>query len=215
MSAFISNSYYKKDTKDLGSFVKTFRVRDKKNVKHITKKTRDWKRVAIDRIKMAQFYEAKERLQDSHFIIDIVISKLEDKSLENPIVYTAQDKEKCIQGIALARMYKGYNCLEYLITNPNNIPVSPVGATLRGVGTKLVAHFAKDVLTQKKKESEKLYLLSRPSAVDFYKKLGFKMYPEENHRDLVYMELDRAGMKELVKKSAISKEEMLLYTQTR
>ena len=77
MSAFISNSYYKKDTKDLGSFVKTFRVRDKKNVKHITKKTRDWKRVAIDRIKMAQFYEAKERLQDSHFIIDIVIKPVQ------------------------------------------------------------------------------------------------------------------------------------------
>jgi hypothetical protein len=201
VSSLNSSYSFQNGSNNKDSFIETFSASDRKRIKEVTAIVRQWQKIALDRIKMAQTDVALDRLQDTHFILDIVTSKLEGKSLENPILYVALDRERRIQGIAVATMYKGSNCLEYLVTHPNNIPIRPDERALRGVGTKLVLHIAKDILALKKYAGKKLHLLSRASATGFYEKLGFKTDPKVTLRGLTYMELNRAGMRALSNKA--------------
>ena len=202
--SFYFPQYHAPKSQSNDSSVSTCHVCRKKNQKLVKKTTGVWKKLALEHMLQAHFSE-KARLDDSHFVVGLVKKELK-KFPKKATLYVAQDDHKNVQGIAIATISKGCNWLEFLVTNPQNIPVHPYEVPLRGVGTKLVAHVVNDILQGKKHRCKKLHLWARPTSVGFYQKLGFETPLQAHDRETTYMVLRSNAMKALVAKASICKE---------
>jgi N-acetylglutamate synthase-like GNAT family acetyltransferase len=189
------------------SGITTCQIEKKKNKKLLKKTTAVWKKLALKRKHNAP-YSTKETLDDSHFINGLVKKELKKLS-KGVTLYVAQDAHKQVQGIALATIRKDCNWLEFLVTNPQNIPIHPYESAMRGVGTKLVAHVARDILQGKKHRCKKLHLWARPTAVGFYQKLGFETPYLHTNTETTYMVLKRKALRALAAKALPCKEKTL------
>jgi len=113
-----------------------------------------------------------------------VTSVLNDDLVSPPVRWTKAlacvDKDSKIQALALIDDEE--NKIVYIATNPNNIPtpLSKLSQRVRGAGTQIILHLAKDAL----KTGNAIRLSSIDSSEPFYDKLGFAGYDINNDRVL-------------------------------
>jgi hypothetical protein len=123
---------------------------------------------------LPQLPKEKKKLANDSFRIAICINSC-FPSVPNTIdqsLYVAYDGNGKVQAMALASMSKKYtHKIRYLVTNPDNTEVIGTETPVRGAGSALIRHIAKDGLSLRK--TGRIALSSTLSARSFYEKLGF------------------------------------------
>lgn len=167
---------------NLDSKFKVRKIETQKDVDLIKKITSDW-------ANSANFYKnAHARNWDLwHVGLDaenmaltindrVKLSKIQNKKFS---VLAAEDKKGKIWGISIVKFgSNGKTELENLVVNPKIIKAFNKNSKITGVGTFLVKEIAKRTF-QKNQSNCVIELSSLPSAIDFYKKLGFKEVPNK------------------------------------
>ena len=140
--------------------------------------------------------ERKDQILDSIAVCEALISEIPKKPNKTKhAVYVAYDAKGTIYGIALAVLTKKKQNLDLIATNPENLAILGMEKNIvRGVGSALVRHICYDI-TENRNLKQQLMLGTVPSAVPFYKKLGFESINKDN--DMV---LSKTGMIALLQK---------------
>ena len=113
-------------------------------------------------------------------------------------VYATLDESGKVHAIALATMSKKKKKLDFIATNPDDLPLLGTEKAVRGAGSALVRHIAQDAKKMGGKKSLRLDAVS--SAIPFYKKLGFKAGSRTH--SLRKMSMKKHDLETLVKSKA-------------
>lgn len=118
----------------------------------------------------------RERAEDSFFVLN-QFRKVKKKQNRHYALYVAFDSTRKIQAVLLKSIpsigpFAHVTCVEYLVTNPDNIPLDSEKTRTRGAGTALLKHVAFDMKQSQK--STVLVLSALKGAIPFYKKIGLE-----------------------------------------
>ncbi|MBS0635633.1 MAG: GNAT family N-acetyltransferase [Verrucomicrobia bacterium] len=178
--------------------LKTVEITSKKNLKTVRAVLANWNVLSMARMYLALFSsQFNDSQKESASASDAILATMGESLDENVEIHVALDEQDQIQAIAFTQLKVGCKYLALLATNPENISIIGYEKPLRGAGTALIAHIS-NTLLQGQGGCKKLHLTPLPSAIGFYKKLGFV----EDPRHLGSLILSRTSMRELLAATA-------------
>jgi hypothetical protein len=145
--------------------------------------------------------EIADRLDDSLTDAqsdDIAFILTTFSDLKNPNNTVLRNSEGGLEAVATRRIeYTGggqYSMyVDELATHPKNLAWAGHPDRMRGAGTRMLVQLAQEALQNK---ASSLQLYSRPSAVPFYEKIGFKK-SDISRESAVHMVIQLGGLREL------------------
>ena len=179
----------------------TAKILNRKTSKRLKEVCKAWDEKAKQKRDIAEAAVARLDDEKQSMAMDLqsIVNGIKDCIPKKPnktddALYIAYDLTGKVHAIALVDLSKRHtNEIDLLTANPDNVVVlgnedNPV----RGAGSAVITHIARDVFNSKQFARKKLKLSPLPSAIPFYEKLGFSLSKKEK------MVMDKEAMQRLL-----------------
>jgi|GEM_PF-6215238 len=163
----------------------------------LEKITKGWRREAEQReyqaVRSHLPADKKDIAEDSRIISDCLHYQFKRRERNSKDYLAFAPTTKKVEGIATVIRNKKKNTVElkFIGTRPTNVALFPTDHPTRGAGTALLTKIFKDWEKSKKLRNQNLILEALPSAVPFYKNVGF-VDTGRRDRELVWMKISPA-----------------------